>query len=210
MHKILVADDHAVVRKGLIEILKKSSDFVVKGEADSAEQVLEKIYHDTWDAVILDLSMPGKGGMEVLKQLRLLRPQLPVLILSVHPEDQYAQRVLKAGAAGYLTKDSAPEELLVALRKVCAGGKYVSPTLAEWLVESIGTDRDQPPHEILSDREYEVMRLMAEGLTLSEIANRLSLSIKTISTYRTRILEKLNMKTSAEIMRYAIEKGLVG
>lgn len=208
MYKILIADDHAVVRKGLVQILHNSQDCAVKGEAGNGQEVLDKVGREDWDAVILDLSMPGVSGLDILKQLRSLRPQLPVLILSVHPEDQYAVRVLKAGAAGYLTKESAPEELVSAVRKVCAGGKYVSARLAEKLVLALGTDFERPPHEVLSDREFEVLRLLASGLTVSAIAERLCLSVKTISTYRARILEKTNMKNNAELIRYANENDL--
>ena len=191
MYKILIADDHAVVRRGLVQILQSSPDLAVKGEASNGQEVLSKVGQDHWDAVILDLSMPGISGLDILKQLKSRHPQLPVLILSVHPEDQYAMRVLKAGAAGYLTKESAPEELVQAVHKVCAGGKYVSGPLAEKLVQALGADLDQSPHEILSDREFEVLRLLAAGRTITEIASDLCLSVKTISTYRARILDQI-------------------
>jgi DNA-binding NarL/FixJ family response regulator len=209
MIKILIADDHPVVRRGLKQILAEERDLKAAGEAANAIELLEKVRREHWDVVLLDITMPGRGGLEVLKELRRDFPKLPVLVLSVHPEDQFGLRVLKSGAAGYLTKDSAPEELVKAVRKVCGGGKYVSPSLAEKLALHLEADSDKPPHEILSDREFQVMRLIAAGKSVSEIAKELSLSVKTISTYRTRILEKMNLKTNAELTRYAIERRLV-
>lgn len=208
MYKILIADDHAVVRKGLIQILKKSPDLAVKAEASSGAEALEMVSREKWDAVVLDLSMPGMSGMDALKQMHTLFPRLPILVLSVHPEDQYGIRVLKAGASGYLTKDAAPEELVNALLKVCRGGKYVSPSLAERLALSFGMDGELPRHETLSDREYEVLRLLGSGLTISQAAEKMCLSVKTVSTYRSRILEKMQMGTTAEIIHYAIHEGI--
>lgn len=208
-YSLLVADDHAVVRKGMIQILQEASDLKVEGEASSGAELLELLRHHKCDAIVTDLSMPGTSGIDLLKQLRAQHPALPVLILSVHPEDQYALRLLRAGAAGYLTKDSVPEELVNAIRKVCAGGKYVSSALAERLVFAMGSDSEQAPHETLSDREFQVLRLMASGLSPAEISENLCLSVKTVSTYRARILEKMGMRTNAELVRYALEAGLV-
>ena len=209
MINILIADDHAIVRRGLKQIVAEEPDMTVAGEAKTAQQVLDLVRKQQWDVVILDITMPGRSGLEVLKELKQERPKLPVLMLSMHPEEQFAVRALKAGAAGYLTKESAPEELVTALRKVLRGGKYVSPALAEKLAFALATASDRPPHETLSDREYEVLRLIASGKTVSEIAEQLSLSVKTISTYRTRVLEKMNLKNNAELMQYAVTHRLV-
>lgn len=208
MIKILVADDHAVVRRGLIQILTEYSDLTVVGEAQDAQELFTLVRSQAWDIVILDVSMPGRGGLDVLKELKSDFPERPVLILSGHPEDQYAVRTLKAGAAGYLTKDSAPDELVTALRKAMQGGKYVSATLAEKLAFNLTPESDCLPHEALSDREFQVMCRIASGKTVSEIADEFSLSVKTISTYRTRILEKMNLKNNAELTHYAIQNGL--
>lgn len=208
MIKILVADDHAVVRRGLIQILTEHSDLAVVGEAQHAQELFTLVRSQAWDIVILDVSMPGRSGLDVLKELKSEFPTRPVLILSSHPEDQYAVRTLKAGAAGYLTKDSAPDELVIAVRKAMQGGKYVSATLAEKLAFNLTSETDRLPHETLSDREYQVMCRIASGKTVSEIADEFSLSVKTISTYRTRILEKINLKNNAELTHYAIQHGL--
>lgn len=208
--RVLIADDHAVVRRGLEQILADAYQDIVFGEATSAEQAIELVEHGDWDVVILDISMPGRSGLDALKEIKRLRADLPVLILSIHPEDQYARRVLKAGASGYMTKESAPEELVNAINKVVAGGKYVSAALAEKLAVDLEIDdRGILPHKRLSDREYEVLLLIASGHTISEIADKLTLSVKTISTYRTRILEKTNLKSNADLVRYAIQHGLV-
>lgn len=209
MIKVLVADDHPIVRQGLKQTLADTPDLEVAGEAGNAQEVLAKVGAATWDVVVMDLSMPGRSGVELIKEVKRLRPHLPVLVLSMHPEDQAAVPVLKAGASGYLTKESAPDQLVAAIRKAVAGGKYVSPSLAEKLALEVGRDTDTLPHETLSDREYQVLRLLASGKTVTEIAEELSLSVKTISTYRTRILEKMNMQTTAELMHYAISRGLV-
>jgi len=209
MIKILIADDHPVVRQGLKQILADEDDMKVEGEAANANELLEKLRREPWDIVLLDITMPGRGGIEVLKDLRRERARLPVLVLSMHPEDQFGVRVLKAGAAGYLTKDSAPEKLVKAIRKVCGGGKYISPLLAEQLAVRLDSDGPRPPHEFLSDREYQVMCLIASGKRVGDIAKELSLSVKTISTYRLRILEKMGLRTNAELTRYAIERGLI-
>lgn len=210
MIKILIADDHPIVRQGLRQILSEELDMGVFGEAQNSQEALELVRKKDWDIVILDITMPGRGGLDVLKEVKRERPNLPVLILSMHPEDQYAVRALKAGAAGYITKESVPEELVKAIREVLGGGKYISPSLAGKLVFSLGTtDLSKLPHEILSNREYQVMCMIASGRTLKEIAKELSLSVKTISTYRTRILRKTRMKTNAELTRYALQNRLV-
>lgn len=209
MIKILIADDHPVVRKGLREIIEETSDMEVADEASNGQEVLAKVFKKHFDVVLLDISMPGRSGLDILKELKSQLPKLAVLVLSIHPEEQYAVQVLKAGAAGYLTKKSAPEELITALRKVSAGGKYVSPSLAEKLASALETGIEKPPHETLSAREYEVMRKIALGKTVTEIARELFLSPKTISTYRSRILEKIGIKNNAELIRYAIKNRLV-
>jgi DNA-binding NarL/FixJ family response regulator len=209
MTRILVADDHPVVRKGLKQILTEAPDMEVGGEASTGQEALDKVRAEGWDVVILDISMPGKSGLEVLKQLKRERPGLPVLVLSMHPEDQYAVRALRAGASGYMTKDSAPDELVRGVRKIVQGGKYVSPQLAEKLALDLGTGSQQAPHETLSDREFQVMRLIAAGKTVTEIGEELALSTKTISTYRARVLEKMRMSNNAELIHYAVRNGLV-
>ena len=208
MLKILIADDHPVFRRGLKQIIAETTDIVVADEAADGLEVLNKVKVGDFDVVLLDISMPGKTGIDVLAQLKYERPKLPVLMLSMHPEEQYAVRALRAGASGYLTKESAPDELVGAIRKVSTGGKYVSSSLAERLA-SLLQKAEQLPHDILSRREYQVMCLMASGKTVSEIAKELSLSVKTISTYRSRILEKMKMKNNAELTRYAINNSLI-
>jgi len=209
MLKILIADDHAIVRQGLKQIVTETPDMIVAGEASNGQELLNKIQESDYDVVVLDITMPGRDGIDVLKQLRSERPELPILMLSIHPEEQYALRALKAGASGYLTKESAPDELVVAIRKVSRGGKYISSSLAEKLAFELEVGREQAPHETLSDREYHVMCLIASGKTVMEIAQELSLSEKTISTYRSRILEKMKMKNNAELTYYAIKNQLV-
>ncbi len=209
MVRILIADDHAVVRRGLKDILAEEVQTATFGEAQNASEVLQHVWKEDWDVVVLDISMPGRSGLDVLKDLKHARPQLPVLILSIHPEDQFAVRCLKAGASGYMTKESAPKELVKAIMKVIAGGKYVSPLLAEKLACDLETGIDKPLHETLSDREYQVMCMIGSGKTVSEIGKDLSLSPKTVSTYRSRILEKMKMRTNADLIRYAIENLLV-
>jgi DNA-binding NarL/FixJ family response regulator len=209
MIKILIADDHAIVREGLKQILSESPDLVVAAEASSGQEVLDKIGKNDLDLVVLDIAMPGRGGLDILKEIKSLKPKLSVLILSMYPEEQYAVRVLKSGASGYLTKESAPVELVKAIRQISQGKKYISPSLAEKLAVDLEISPDRPPHETLSDREYQVMCMIASGKTLKEIADGLSLSIKTISTYRSRILEKMNMRTNAELTHYAIKNRLV-
>ena len=209
MIKVLVADDHPVVREGLKQILAEAQDIEVAAEAEDGHALLEKVRRQAFDVVVLDLTMPGLMGLDALKQLKSEHPQLPILILSVHPEEQYALRVLRAGASGYLTKGSAPDSLIGAIRKVHRGGNYVSPSLAERLADELRGDITRMPHETLSDREYQVMCLIASGKTVTEIADQLALSVKTVSTYRSRILEKMRMKTNAELTHYAIEHKLV-
>src|SRR5258708_3881988 len=209
MNRFLIADDHAVVRRGLRQIIAEEIPGAGIGEAQNATEALTLVRKETWDAAILDISMPGGSGLDLIKDVRLLSPGLPILVLSMYPEDQFAVRVLKAGANGYLTKESAPDQLIIALHKVISGGTYVSPSLAESLVFGLRIDSSRPPHELLSDREYQVMRLLASGETPTKVAEELFLSVKTVSTYRTRILEKLQLKTSAELTRYAIDNNLV-
>ncbi len=209
MIKILIADDHAVVRRGLKQIVSETPDMIVSGEASTGYEVLDKVRGDDYDAVILDISMPGGDGLDILKQLKKIKPKIPILVLSVHPEDQYAVRALKAGAAGYLTKDSAPGELISAIRRVSSGRKYVSSLLAEKLAFDLEADRGKQLHEKLSDREYQVLCMMSSGKMAKEIATDLCLSVKTISTYRSRILEKMRMKNNAELTHYAIKHGLI-
>lgn len=207
--KILVADDHTVVRKGLMQIVKDMPEVSVVDEAANATEVMQKVENKTYDLLVLDISMPGKSGLDVLKELKLSFPDLHVLMLSTYPEDLYAVRALKAGASGYLNKNTASEELTIAIRKAASGRKYISSSLAEQLAFNIGTSPDKLPHERLSDREFQVFRLVAEGKTLTEISESLFLSSKTISTYKTRILEKMDFKTSTEITRYAIINKLI-
>jgi DNA-binding NarL/FixJ family response regulator len=209
MIKILIADDHPIVRKGLKEIIEVTPDMMVGDEASNGQEALEKVRKNDFDVVLLDISMPGRSGLDILKELKSEKPELSVLILSMHPEEQYAVRVLKAGASGYLTKESAPEELITAIKKASKGRKYVSSSLAEKLAWYLEIDDERPLHEALSDREYEVMRMIASGKTITKIAEKLFLSVKTISTYRSRILEKMRMKTNAELTHYALKNRLV-
>jgi DNA-binding NarL/FixJ family response regulator len=209
MLKILIADDHPVFRRGLKQIIAETTDIVVADEAADGLEVLNKVKVGDFDLVLLDISMPGKAGIDVLAQLKYERSKLPVLMLSMHPEEQYAVRALRAGASGYLTKESAPDELVAAIRKVSTGSKYVSASLAEKLASIVQKGCEELPHQTLSDRELRVMCLIASGKTVSEIARELSLSVKTISTYRSRILEKMRMKNNAELTRYAINNSLI-
>ena len=209
MVSILIADDHAILRRGLKEILMRELGEAIWGEAENAEQVLMQVDTRNWDLVILDITMPGRSGLDVLGDLVRMRPQLRVLVLSMHPEDQYATRVLKAGASGYMVKESAPEELLKAIQKVLAGGRYVSSTLAEKLALHLGENTERAAHEALSGREFEILLMIASGKTVAQIAGELHLSVTTISTYRGRILEKLNLTTNADLIRYALHSRLV-
>lgn len=209
MLRILIADDHTVVRRGLRQILLEDFPGCEVEEVGDAEELVKKVITGTWSVVITDLNMPGRSGLDALNQIRHINPELPVLVLSVHPEDQYAMRVLKAGAFGYLNKDSAPDELVKAVQKVLLGKKYISATVAEKLAGSFAPDSDKPGHEYLSDREFDVMKLLAGGKTVSEIAQTLSLSVTTVSTYRARLMSKLNLKTNSELTKYAIEHQLI-
>ncbi|WIM07036.1 MAG: response regulator transcription factor [Candidatus Nitricoxidivorans perseverans] len=209
MIHVLIADDHAIVRQGLKQILSETDDLVVAGEADDGAEALQLARNQQWDVFLLDVSMPNRNGIDTLKQLKKEFPKLPVLILSMHPEEQYAVRALKAGASGYLTKQSAPEQLVTAIRKVAGGKKYVSPAVAEQLADAIAGDGEQPLHELLSDREYEVLKLIAAGRTLTQIAEELNLAVATISTFRARIIEKTGLRSNAEMIRYGLEHGLV-
>jgi two-component system, NarL family, invasion response regulator UvrY len=209
MIKVLIADDHPIVRQGLRQILSETGDMVVAGEAANGQETLDQIRAGGWDVLVLDITMPDRSGFDILKELKHERPQLPVLVLSIHAEEQLAVRVLKAGASGYLTKENAPEELVKAIRKVMSGGKYISPGLAESLAFGLDETAGPARHETLSDREFQVMQLIASGKTLAEIADTLALSAKTVSTYRARLLEKLNLKTNSELIRYAIENRLI-
>ena len=209
MRRILIVDDHVVVRDGVKKIFEEHLGGAAFGEASTAQEALKLVRERTWDAVVLDISLGGRSGLDILPELKQLRPRLPVLILSMHAEEQYAHRAFSAGAAGYITKDSPRAELVIALNKVIAGGRYISPTLAEKLVFDMERGTDGPLHEALSNREFEVMRLIASGKTVMEIAELLSLSDRTINTYRARILEKMGMKTNAELTHYAIKNGLV-
>lgn len=208
--RILIADDHALIRKGLRQVLSDAFKHSAIGEASNAREVLELVSTQVWDVILLDITMPGQSGLDVLKQVKQLHPKTPVLVLSMHPEDQYAMRALKAGAAGYLTKNTASELVATALRKVLVGGTYVSPALAEDLANRLTEPAaPKPPHQTLSDREYQIMSALASGKSVKEVSFELALSIKTVSTYRTRLLRKLKLHTTAELIRYAIHEGLV-
>lgn len=209
MTKVLIADDHAVVRKGFAQIISETMDLEVAAEAEGGDEVLDLVRETDLDVVVLDLNMPGKSGFETLKQLQAQYPDLPVLVLSIHGEDQYAVRVLRAGASGYLTKESAPDDLVEAVRRVAKGRKYMSPAVAEDLLDRVDSDTEGPLHEALSDREFQVMRLLASGERVSDIAEKLSLSVKTISTYRSRVLDKMDVDSNADLTRYAIEHDLI-
>jgi len=209
MIRILIADDHIVVHRGLQQILGDEPDMTVVGEAHNAQEVLALVRKQDWDLVVLDISMPGRSGLDIIEELKQERPKLPVLILSMHPEDRYAVRALSVGAAGYLTKESVPEELVKAIRKVVSGGRYVSPPLAEKLACALSTDTGRPLHETLSNRELQVLCMIGSGKSVGAIAAELSLSVKTISTYRARILEKMTLKNSAELIHYALQNRLV-
>jgi DNA-binding NarL/FixJ family response regulator len=209
MIKILIADDHAVVREGVKHILSEMPDMVIAGEAGKGQEVLEKVGKNEYDLILLDIAMPGRDGLEILKDLKLQKPKLPVLILSMFPEEQYALRALKSGASGYLTKDSIPDELIKAIQKIVRGGKYISSSFSEKMLFSFDRDAEKPLHETLSDREYQVMRMIASGKTLKEIADELALSVKTVSTYRSRILDKTGMKNNVELTHYAVKHRLL-
>ncbi|MEP6646902.1 MAG: response regulator transcription factor [Saprospiraceae bacterium] len=207
--KFLIVDDHAIVRKGLAQLLCEEFAGAEITEVGSSDEVMLKTQNQIWDVILLDISMPGRNGIETLKQLRVNGIKAPVLMLSIHPEDQYAVRALKAGASGFLNKDSATEELLIAVRRVLSGRKYISVSVAEKLADSMGESGDKHAYEYLSDREMQVLQLIASGKTVSEIAEEISLSVNTISTYRTRMLEKLSLHNNAELTRYALDNHLV-
>jgi two-component system, NarL family, invasion response regulator UvrY len=209
MVKVFIADDHPIVREGLKLILAKTADMSVVGEAADGQELLTKLRTCSADVILLDISMPGRSGLDVLKQIKAKWPKTRLLVLSLHPEDQYAMRVLRAGASGYLTKESASDQLITAIRKVASGGKYISNALAEQLAMELDAPADKPLHGTLSDREYEVLRMIASGKSVSEIGEELSLSVKTISTYRARILAKMNMTKTADIIHYGIRHGIV-
>jgi two-component system, NarL family, invasion response regulator UvrY len=209
MIRILIADDHAVVRHGLKQIITSDNQMTVTGEASNGNDLLNIVRKTSADVVVLDINMPGRNGLETLKDLKRDYPSLPVIILSMHPEDQYALRVLKAGAAGYMNKEAAPEELVMAIKKVYKGGKYISQQIAEMLAFHIEGNHQSEPHKALSDRELQVFYSLASGKTVGQISEELNLSVKTISTYRTRILEKMNLTTNAELTRYAFDYKLL-
>jgi DNA-binding NarL/FixJ family response regulator len=209
MLKILIADDHAVVRKGLKQILLEEYPSAMIGEVGDAESLIAEVVKEDWGIVICDMSMPGRSGLDALTQLKQVTPHIPVLIMSMHPEDQYALRVLKAGAAGYLGKDNIHDNIIKAVQTVQLGKKFITPAIAEKLANALGEDTTLQPHEILSDREFDVFKLLAGGKAVSDIAAQLSLSATTVSTYRSRIMEKMNMKNNAELTRYALEKQLI-
>ncbi len=207
--RVLIADDHAIVRQGLRQILSETEDMLVAGEAEDGVQAVKMIRDGGWDVVLMDVSMPERNGIDTLKMLKKEFPKLPVLILSMHPEEHYAIRALKAGASGYLTKQSAPDQLVTAIRQVASGKKYVSPSVAEELANAIGEDTDKLPHEKLSDREYQTLCMIASGKAISQIAEELNLSVKTVSVYRARLLEKMKLKNNAELTHYGLKHGLV-
>lgn len=206
--RFLIADDHAIVRKGLAQILCEEFPNAEVAEVANSAEALEKVRSGIWDVILLDISMPGRNGVDTLKQMRSEGIKAPILMLSMHSEEQYAVRVLKAGASGFLNKESATDQLLQAVHKVLSGRKYISAVVAEKLAASLGVEGEKPPHEMLSDREMQVLQLLASGNTVSEVADQLSLSVNTISTYRTRLLEKLSLNNNAELTRYAIDNGL--
>jgi two-component system, NarL family, invasion response regulator UvrY len=209
MIRVLIGDDHAVVRRGLRQILEETADILPVGEACSGAEVMSKVRQEKFDVVLLDIALPDRSGLEVLEQLQAVAPNLAVLILTIHPEHQYALRAIKAGACGYLTKDRAPEELIIAIRRVADGGQYLTPQLEDALVNALRRNRKESPHGALSDREFEVLVMLASGAAVGEIARRLALSPKTISTFRQRIMHKLSLKTTGDLVRYAIENQLV-
>jgi two-component system invasion response regulator UvrY len=207
--RVLLVDDHAIVREGLKRVLGSMGEGVQVGEATNAARALQLARKAEWDCALVDIALPGKTGLELLKELRRERPALPVLVLSMFPEEQYAVRMLRAGASAYLNKESAPEQLVAAIRTVLRGEKYLSPRMATQVASNVGIESTRPPHETLSDREFTVMRMMASGVTPRDIAQQLSLSIKTVSTYRSRILQKLALQNNAQLIAYAVKNALV-
>lgn len=209
MLRILIADDHAIVRRGLRQLLLEAYPSAYIEESGDAESLVNQAIKSSWDVIICDLSMPGRSGLDALRQIKQTMPSVPVLIMSMHPEEQYAVRVLKAGASGYLGKDYIHEDLIRAVQTVINGRRFITPVVAEKLVEAFDRDQDRDLHESLSDREFDVFKLLAAGRSVTEIANRLSLSITTVSTYRSRIMDKMQMRSNADLTRYAIEKSLI-
>ena len=207
--KILIADDHPLIREGLQKILKEESDMEVRYEARNTQELLELVQHHNLDVVVMDISMPGRSGLDALRELKQHAPKLPVLVLSMHPEERFAVRAIKLGAAGYLTKETAPQELVKAIRKVVLGGKYITPQVAEKLAIEVGAPAEKAPHEILSEREYQLLRLIASGKSIKKIAKELCLSVNTVYSYRINLLEKMNMKSDIELTQYALRNGLV-
>lgn len=209
MIKILVVDDHAVVRRGLRQILAETQDLHVGGEAATASEAMEKVQAERWDVIVLDVGLAGKSGLDLIGDIRKHRPEARVLVLTMFSEEQYAVRAIRAGAAGFLTKESAPEKLVDAVRKVASGGRFITPELAETLASMVAGEGSGKPHERLSNREFEILKLIGSGRTVSQIAEDLTLSVKTVSTHRTRILHKMDMKTNAELTHYVVRSGLV-
>jgi two-component system, NarL family, invasion response regulator UvrY len=211
MIRILIADDHAILRAGLKHLLSEYPDIIVAGEASNGHEALAKVQEENWSVMVLDMTMPGKSGIELIKQVKQLAPKVPILILSMHKEDVYAVRALKAGAAGYLCKDNAEDQLVPALRKVAAGGLYINNAVAEKLAVSLlqTSPQDTPPHTRLSDREYQVFQLIAGGTSVTDIAQKLNLSVKTVSTHKTHVLEKMGLPNVADLIHYAIRHELI-
>ncbi len=209
MIRVLLADDHTIVRAGLKELLSETGDITVSGEANDGAEALARIRESDYDVAVLDMSMPGRSGIELIRQVKRERPRLSILVLSMHSEEQYAVRALKAGASGYLTKESAADQLVAAIRRIAAGGAFVTPETAQRLALDVSTAGAAAPHTLLSDREFQVLRLIADGKSVSEIAKQLTLSVKTISTHKTRIMRKMRLANQAELIRYAIEHELL-
>jgi len=209
MIRIVIADDHTIVREGLKQVLSAASDLTIVGEAQNGHEVLQRVREQDFDVLLLDMSMPGKSGIELIKQVRAEKPRLRIMVLSMHQEPQYAVRAIRAGASGYLTKESASAQLVSAIRKVAGGGAYITDAVAEQLALGAMPQTDGPPHSALSDRELQVFRLLVAGGTVSEIADQLNLSVKTVSTHKARILQKMNMSNPTELIRYALQHGLI-
>lgn len=209
MLRILIADDHAIVRKGLKQLILDEYPTAVIGEVGDVESLIKQVLKEEWDIIISDISMPGRSGLEALQQIKEIKPAIPVLIMSMHPEDQYALRVFKVGASGYLSKDAVHQELIPAIQTIKNGRKFITPGVAEKLVVALDTDSPKEPHEYLSNREFDVMKMLAAGKSITEIASQLSLSATTVSTYRARILDKTGLKNNADLTRYALEKKLI-
>lgn len=209
MNRILIADDHAIVRRGMKQLLLEHYPFATIGEAANVEELINEVMDNQWDVVVCDMNMPGRSGLDALTQIKEISPKLPVLIMSMYPEDQYALRVLKSGASGYLAKETIHDDIVRAIETVMQGKRFITSAVAEKLAEAVNSDIHRELHETLSDREFDVFKLLASGKSVSEIALQLSLSSTTVSTYRSRIMEKMSMKSNAELARYAIEKGLI-